>query len=623
MATPINTEIDDTEGLEEVTDATLVDPDSPYESSESQLAADRSHHAKPGAKGGGPRKDGIKTGTVDVDLPIPTPRYRVFKSDSTNPNQSSKSGWNYGNTLPEWAKAKLVYYVYRDWPVLLDPGFDEEEEVYDRQYKYIDKISGNEPIQDDMDLLHRYGCGTYRVVAKDSSSKRKVDKPVFTVWVMNVGGADYKSNPPTDARINDVEQVDLNHPANKSYVAYLRGQGKLPEQLNSRQVEGEMAQVQIIEKLTDKMVQMAENTSTGKNKDAGVLQDAMKGAMDVMQKGAEAAIKTTQEANEYAAKVRNEAEANRPAATATSDPMMLALKIVELIHSERPAPTPGTDARYDALQAQLAQLQQSQIDRLAKQVETLLDAKVTGPAASTSPFSAMNEGLDSLEKFSTVMDRLKGGKEEGEDAVTDTIADAAPKWMRPILPILPGLAQGLMGWLQTRNQQPQLTYYQTADGRILPIAIPQVMPQPQQIQAPPMQWNGPTRPQQQFGPQPVPSPASAPAQDPIYALLSSITIPLLNNLQVNGTGTDFADWFIGGYGQDVYDDVSQLGPDTLFQAVSTFPPITSNPIYAQTPVEQVQKFITEFCDPNWPDEGEGEGNGAGVGTEPGTGPVPA
>ena len=76
----------------------------------------------------------------------------------------------------------------------------------------------------------------------------------------------------------------------------------------------------------------------------------------------------------------------------------------------------------------------------------------------------------------------------------------------------------------------------------------------------------------------------------------------------------------------MYEDVAQLGPDTLYAAISTFPPIVSHSIYAQVPVERVQAFITEFCDPKWP-EGEGdedeEEDGKVSGMEPGAGPVPA
>lgn len=625
LATTKDLEIDDTGDLEEAIDSSPLDSDNPYESEESELAADKSLHAKPGSKGGGPRKDGIKSGTVEIDMPVPTPRYRVFKSDSTNPNQSSKSGWNYANTLPEWAKSKIIYYVYRDWPVLLDPGFDEETETYNRQYKYIDKISGNEPIQDDMDLLHRYGCGTYRIVAKDSSSKRKVDKPIFTVLVMNVGGADYKSNPPTDDRINDVDQVDLDHPANKSYVSYLRGQGKLPEQVDGRLKEHEMATVETVKEVTTQQGVLVKEIIGMARERGQTSENASKAQAEVMAD----TIKTSNEMTREAAKQSigmvkdafDQAKAMLPTATTpdpNANPMHMALEIVKLIREDKPQ-AQGADARYDALQVQLAQLQQSQIDRLSKQVETLLDAKVTGPAASNSPFSAMDQGLDSLEKFNNVMTRLRGDKEEGNDVV-DAVADAAPKWLRPILPLIPGLAQGVIGWMQMRQQAPQPTYYQTADGRVLPFSPPQPMPQPQQqIQSGPV----PVRPIQQFGPQPVPNPTTNPAQDPIYALLSSITIPLLNNLQVNGTGTDFADWFVGGYGQDVYEDVAQLGPDTLFAAISTFPPIVTNAIYAQTPVDQVQKFVTEFCDPKWPDEGEGEGTEGGIGKGPESGPIPA
>lgn len=610
-------EIDSTDEILGIED--LPEDDSgdskPYESTDSPL-----HTTKRTYKGGNKRKDEAPIGlsAPPIPIPVPRPKFRIYKTDSAAKDQRPISFLNWWNGLPSWAKDQTVAYVYREHPVLLDL-VDENGKKLD--FKYIDKIIGTEPMQDELDFLHRYGCGSYKVMFNEAEPRKGVDKTktLCEVYVTNVGGGDYRSNPPTDRRISEVEQVDLDNPANTAYISFLRGQGKLPEQQNSRQTEGDMAQVQIIEKLTDKMVQMAENTSTGKNKDAGVLQDAMKGAMDVMQKGAEAAIKTTQEANDYAARVRNEAEANRPTPTPSENPMSMALEIVKLIHSER-TPNQGSDARFDELQRQFSQLQQSQIDRLTKQVETLLEAKVTGPAASTSPFSAMNEGLESLEKFNGVMDRLRNSKEDaGEDAVVDAVADAAPKWMRPFLPILPGLAQGVLAYLQQRGQQPQPAYYQTPDGRILPMMQPQVIQPQQQIQAPPMQWNGPGVRSTQFGPQPVPSPASAPDTDPIYQLLQSITIPLLNNLQVNGTGTDFADWFVGGYGQAVYEDVVQLGPETLFTAISTFPPINTNPIYGQVPVERVREFVTEFCDPKWDEEGDEPEKVS----EPGTGPVPA
>lgn len=628
METPSDLEMDELEGS---THTLISDDDTPDDTEVSELAAEESQHAKPGAKGGRTRKDGIKPGIVDVDLPIPTPRYRVFKSDATNPNQSSKTAWNYANTLPAWAKSKIVYYVYRDWPVLIDPGFDEEQEVYDRQYKYIDKISGDTPIQDDMDLLHRYGCGTYRVVAKDASTKRKIDKPVFTVWVMNIGGSDYKSNPPTDQRINDVEQVDLGNPANKSYVAYLRGMGKLPEQIDGKVKEHEMATIEAMKEssaqqgvLVKEIISMAKDRSQSSENSskaqAEVMADTIKTSNDMTREAAKQSIGMVKEAFDQAKAMLPTAATVAP----SQDPVTVARDIIKLL---KEGSNPN-DSEIALLRAQLNQMQQAQVQTqqaqitaLQDQIKTLIEAKVTTPAQTSSPFAAMKEGLESLEQFNDVMGRLKGNKEESEEVV-DAVADVAPKWLRPMLPFVPGLMQGAISFFNMRMQQPQPTYYQTADGRILPI---QVAPQPQPQQQIPgrvvqMQPH-PQNPYAPPNPNPVPPPPSS-SQDPIYQLLSSISVPLLNSLQVGGTGTDFADWFIGGYGEAVFEEVAKLGPDMLLTAISTFPPISQNGIFVQADPAYVRAFVAEFCDPKFPDNG-GEDEEEGGGTGKPAGPTPA
>jgi hypothetical protein len=582
----------------EVIPSTKIDPDNPYESLESELPAEESLHAHPGPKGGRPRKDGIKPGIVETTShhPIPTPRIRTFKSDSTAPNASSKSAWNYWNTLPTWAKERVVAYVYRDHPILLDPEdmVDEDGPSKPTQFKYIDKIIGTQPIQDDSDLLNRYGCGNYRVTLTDAAPKKKDDRPVCTVWIMNVGGGNYRSNPPTDNRIDDIAQIDLDHPANKSFVSYLRGQGKLPDQLNSKQQENEMANVQLIDKLTDNLLA----SSKEKNKDTGVLQDAMKGAMEVMQEGAKAAVSITREANEYASKVRDQADSNRPsqvvAPVSTSDPIATAVQLIKTIQEM----SGGSNQEVTELRHQLAQMQQSQLESMREQIRLLMDAKVTTPATASSPFSSMNEGLESLRKMKEVVDEFAGAA--GEEAaskgnpVTEAIGDAAPKWVRPFIPYAPLLGQLLMGMLQSRMQQPQ-PQPQYAPPGYPSGPMPGYQPSPQ-INAPLM----PT-PQPQPQPTQIDNPNNLP--QPVIEVLSGLKDSLAFHMHYEMSGTEFAQWYITQVGEPRYRDVAALGVEQIVQCLALYPPTAS--VLRNKKTEEVTDFVSEFCAPKW-EEGDDE-----------------
>ena len=89
-----------------------------------------------------------------------------------------------------------MLYVYRDWPVLMPKADDD--------YAYIDKVMASEAFESDVDLLQRYGCGSYRVILNDTELHEKV----ITLFIANLGGSDLKSNPPTDRRVNKPGELD-------------------------------------------------------------------------------------------------------------------------------------------------------------------------------------------------------------------------------------------------------------------------------------------------------------------------------------------------------------------------------------------------------------------------------
>ena len=165
-----------------------------FSASQSEFTAPMEEHiaeTRRGTKGGGQNK------RVDPAIGVPDPKFRIFKSDATNPNQRFKPFCNYWNSLPQWAKDRSLLYVYREHPVLLYVERDPEGKQKDFEFNYIDKISGAEPLQDEADLLNRYGCGNYKLVFNVIETG-KPNRTLCTVYAVNIGGGDFKSNPPTE-----------------------------------------------------------------------------------------------------------------------------------------------------------------------------------------------------------------------------------------------------------------------------------------------------------------------------------------------------------------------------------------------------------------------------------------
>ena len=155
---------------------------------------------------------------------------------------------------------------------------------------------------------------------------------------------------------------------------------------------------------------------------------------------------------------------------------------------------------------------------------------------------------------------------------------------------------------------------------------PQMVTQPQQSQP---GMGGPmlvqSQPQPQFQPQfqsqsqpdPQPQPVTPPApglptfglNPQVAELLNAIKISFLNHLEGAATGElnggHFADWFIGGFGDQYYKMVTQFGEEALLGAVYAYPPIAEH--LAQFGQEKVKAFVHEFMTYTPPpDEGEGE-----------------
>ena len=132
---------------------------------------------------------------------------------------------------------------------------------------------------------------------------------------------------------------------------------------------------------------------------------------------------------------------------------------------------------------------------------------------------------------------------------------------------------------------------------------------PQAPYAPPQQqWAPPGGPvPNPPGPQLVPGPRHPLATlDPsqftpeLSQLLSSIAVPLQIHLSEEVDGTEFANWFMGGYGEATHQEIAALGPDVVVGALYSHP-ATLQSVQSFTP-EKVRVFVEEFLNPQFDEQ---------------------
>jgi len=619
----------DTEDTEDADSPSSTDT-GPHYAKDSPLVATPEEHAKQSREG---RVGRPKSTILDPDkpLPVPTPRFRMFKSDAPGKDQRSQGAWNWWAALPGWAQDHLEVYVYREHPILLEPKKDEEgKPLY---WAYIDKISGNEPLQNDFDLLHRYGCGNYKVLINEVKKKgvSEGSRTLCAVYSSNLGGADYKSNPPSDKRISDVTQVDLDHPGNKAYVSYLRGIGSLPSQIDNIRKEAEMGATELAaaaqsttNKLIDTLISRNATDQKDSNKSDGTVKEALTGALDVMREGSKAAIEQVKSANEYAQRIRDTADANRPPSNApapSEDSFEKALKLVAIIQQG----SGSAVSEVAELRRHMAAMQTEQVASLNRQVERLIEAQQKAPVPG-SPFTTVKDGVEALKTLKETLDEIGGvDNRRGGGIVEDAIDAAGPPWLQKYAPLIGQVVTLATTVFQSRMQMPMgmpggmppgypsqgmppgyqgatnapgfpppggMTGYPNGYPQQPPPALmPSHMPQP-----------GPGFPANT--PQPPPT-ASIPLPPQLIHLLNAIQAPLARHIRdPKLTGTHFADWFEGGFGSGTYEEIQGFGAEGIIQALYLHPG-TAQALNG-LPDERIKSFVAEFVNPNWEDEEEDE-----------------
>lgn len=531
---------------------------------------------------------------VEEDL-CPDPPFKQYNSDDLNPSQRTLHLWKFWGELPERFKSKISAYVYRIYPPLLDPPDDSKE------YKYIDVVTA--PFKADRDLNDRYGAGDYRVFVNVHDKKKRN----LAVGMIK-GNRDFKSMPPADRRITELDErgrprwIDINDPQCKSYVEFLRTRGLMPEAWEAKR-EAEMEQHTDVLKSVLSMNRELIDKATSKKEDSAPLHETVGKVIAVSMEGAKAGQEilkgTIQTLQEQLSKGNNN--------PSNADTLKIALQIAEMI-SKQSDPTP-----YMQMITKLNETVSGlQMERLNEKIEQLRSVQ--------QPANGATQNLSQLiEEFKRIQDLVGGGEERsprmpGWLTAVQALADPLSRIVGNLTQafLVSRMPQG-MGGIPMPPASPPPGYAPPPSAPAPPPAIAplaHVAPEafaPAPAAAAPSYRDPRLYPNQEMYEQQQPAapqqqqPQPAAGGDPHMMLLVSIAPAFLNQLRDGLGGDDLADWLVGGYGERVFADLITRAKSTglpshqaLLMLIDSYPPLANE--LARENRADVERFVREFAE---------------------------
>jgi hypothetical protein len=552
------------------------------------------------AKMGRPRLDDlpvgsrpIKPGTQDPAYSVPNPRHSKYYSDDTNTTKRTDKLWKWMKELPVRCQELIDVYVYREWPPLLPTSEDDDD------YNNIDKFAGTECFASDAEMNDKYGAGDYKIFLNVGLKPHR--RTLATAWVK--GSRSFRDLPPSDKRITTMGEdgfpkyIDRNDPQCRTYVEFLRARGIIPEIYQAEKERMKMEQAQTVtetigsvERMADKLVKMAEAKAAPpptQQSGNGLGNDTINNLIEASMAGAKASteilkdtIKTLQEGATGGGRAGGDATAM----------LSIALEIADKISKANDA-TPYLNIISKLNESVMA----LKMEMLNEKIESLRQQPAPAPAPAAQGGVGGLKGM--IEDFRAIKDLMGDMGGDAAEAVS-----TATGWAGVVergLPHIATLGQTLL--------QMYMASQMRGPGPAGMGQVPQPTPMPQPMpQAPPQAPGpGPVLQMQPLPPAPAPilqangtpqAPSAAPAPDAQAILmnaLNTIQVPLSNQLHDGLDGDDFADWFIGGFGEGIYRELTAYGAAALTMGMYSFPPIATR--IADLPREQVEKFVQEFC----------------------------
>jgi hypothetical protein len=521
--------------------------------------------------------------------PTPNPPFKSYWSESPNRLQYPNQLLNWCREIPTWAQNRLMFYIYRDWPVLLriepemkkaakDAGLDPDD-------NYIDKLA--KPFNDIQELLDRYGSGDYHVLVIDDVVEKRI---LATIWVRE-HWREFRSHPPTDKRIDDTKNIVMEEKTNASYIAFLRSKGKLPDQIKQ---EVNMAEAKTVDgalgllgKFVDNALESKKETPDGNMSTVvGEIVNVMGGAYKQIQENLPKPVDPIENFSKIATLMKE----LQPATREDGSSGMMAMFMTMITENNKAA------AESNRM---IMQMQESRISDLKEIVTALRPSTPAPPAPGTpgAPPPSAKDVLKDVLEMSTLLGLRRG-------PTTSAVSDSGPMDWKSMLPDILESGSKIIGSLIQGYQIKTL-----ADARAANPNAPIVMQAPTPMQQQNQNQN-PSQPQIQNG-TPVPAEAEGvdgSESDDLVGFLSFIEKPFINHF-LNGWGGDgFAEWFIAGTDHATYDQVRGMGAGTITTILKAHAPIAA--VVAGKDM-MLQQFVEEFLKD--PDEGEGESGGEGEG----------
>lgn len=481
----------------------------------------------------------------------PNPRYKTYDTNSPNKNQKTNAAWAWWNALSPAVKQIIELNVYRDWPVMLEPLDDSDR-------KEIGLILGVEPVQTDQDFVDRFGAGDYRAYL-NVSPKGDSKRTLFTAYIKCTHA--FREFPPSDHRIDDALKVDVSDKSNRSYVAWLKGTGKLKdEDKDSKEKEDMAATSGVMAELVKDMAQdrreLTQKLLEKTEQDKEIPPDPPPSPQEVISEQL-SIFKSLKEL------------------VPTSDPLEMVKQVIGMAQVLTQGKSDGS-ADLKPLMDEIAKLREESRasereffrTQLADMKEQLRVVKETPPPANV----LLPDGSNLNDIIQRAVEKLVDRPED------NPWLDIAKQAMPVALPILGGILQRLM-----TPQQPQ----QAAPFPMPPQNFHAVAPQQQQAQLP-----APVQPQQQATPAQQAQPAGSQEQLEVERILTAISAPVIDALVNGDDGDTFADYVREEYGAQAQRLIAKFQEAEIIGALYVFPLIA--PRMAQFPQDRVTKFVKDF-----------------------------
>lgn len=441
-------------------------------------------------------------------------------------------------------RPRLRIYIYRMYPVMLE-GF-----------RQVDKLTGQpdahepeklaKPLTID-DILHRYGAGDYHFKVNDSGAGNKQVAQCHLTGHSRMRS--WTEHPP----VLDPKGVDEGDPSNKNFLIQLRRHMQQAE-------EGDMASAEIIERMSEKMVDLA-----SRNSQAGASNDASA----VMAEAAKQAISIVAET----AKQHGRHDTGQQQTAAGT--MELLGGFMQLMREMRP-PDNTTATIVDMMQ-RAAEREQAMAQRHTEFVTAMLKQTMEArqlEKPAKGPIEQLTELAESRDALRSILGG--GGGKRG------------PDWMEA----LPAFAPAITAGMQALHYA-AMGYFQSKGGAGAPMpgmggAMPSMVGQG--AMGGMQQLAGPSTPGMPTG---APNAGGAVGsansgvdddgenilvelqdQGRLVAFLDQFQRPFMRMLNSpDATGEDLANWLADWRGENAYLQIASLGRDTLLQLLAMYPPI--------------------------------------------------